>query len=199
MNLTKLWDVGTNLSFIAAGITTVVLLGDSGAVSWLFMFSMLLLTIGSGIFHAEIFKYPIGNHLDVGAMYFTSLVLLTVAVSTYTKQVNMGDTLVMAVLFIAPLFIWFFRFYLKNIKMEYKIAAIFVTILLTAEFRQAVLGSSVEWIYLLIALQLMIFAVIFRLVLNDKKYPWSHGVWHLVSAAGLAYFYAGLRLIPISV
>lgn len=199
MNITKIWDVGTNLAYIAAGITTVILLGDSGAVSWLFLFSMLLLTIGSGIYHAEIFKYPVGNHLDVGAMYFNNLVFLTLALSTFTKQVTMGDTLVMAVLFIAPLFIWFFRFYLNHIKMEYKISAIFIVILLAAEFRQAVLGSAVNWTYILIALGFMAIAALFRLILDDKKYPWSHGVWHLVSALGLAYFYAGLRIIPLGV
>lgn len=199
MNLTKIWDVATNLIYIVSAIITFNLLGDSGTVAWLFMFSMLLLTIGSGIYHAEIFKYPLGNHLDVGAMYFNSLVLLVLAASTFTKQVTMGDTLVMSVLFIAPLFIWFFRFYLKSIKMEYKIAAIFVTTLLMAEFRQAVLGSTVNWTYILMALGFIAVASLFRLILSDEEYPWSHGVWHLVSAPGLCLFYAGLRIVPIGV
>ncbi len=193
--LHKWWNVLTNLAYPVAAVITILLLGDDGPIAVGFVMIMMGLGTSSGIFHANILKYPLGNHLDVGAMYVLGIFLLVLGMSPRVVQIVdpwpiLALASVMSVLGVAWL-----RFKLTHIKMEYKIPSLYAAIIVGGVIRHFVFDVSINWQFVIVALPFFATAGAFRFLLPETKYPWSHGIWHILSSPGLCCLYAAVRIV----
>lgn len=165
------WDTWSNLAYAAAGVAATW--GD-GPMGMLFMASMIAMTVGSGLYHAGL-KH--GNHLDVGVMYIIGGILAGVAAG-FT-----GGIAVVLVLIASIAVAHVLRFRLTHIKLEYKIPVLYAGALVVGGVH------GIDWLYMGPALGLLATAGLFRFLVHK---PWAHGLWHVLTAPGLALWYRGV-------
>ncbi len=162
------WDTLTNAAYIAVAILVAHADGPTG---WVFIATMAFLTIGSAMYHAGV---PQANHLDVMGIYAVGLWLFVGSI--------VGSPLapMLAVLFgggtVAAAY-WL-RMKQLDVRMEVKVGALFGVLYATAFLFH---GANQP---LTASVSMMVVALLVR--------RYNHGLWHLLSAAGLGLLWIGV-------
>ena len=160
------WDVLSNTAYLLLAV--VVAHGD-GPTGYVFIATMAFLTAGSMAYHAGV---PRANHLDVMGMYAVGIALYLVTIMG-TTELAAGTMVVLAV----PS-AYLLRMEQLDVRMEVKIAALFGVLYATAflfhGFQQPLTAS----------VSMMVVALVVR--------RYNHGLWHILSAAGLVSLWIGV-------
>ena len=160
------WDVLSNTAYLLGAI--LVAHGD-GPTGYVFIATMAFLTVGSAGYHAGL---PRWNHMDVTGIYAVGIVLYLVTIMGTT--VSAAGTMVA----VAVPGAYLLRMEQLDVRMEVKIAALFVVVYATAFMFH---GTSQ---YLMASVGVMVVALMVR--------RYDHGVWHVTSAVGLALLWIGV-------
>ena len=162
----QLWETVSNLAYPAAGLWT----GEP-----VFMVLMLGLGLASAYYHAGGSK---GNHWDVGAIYAVLLFLILAVWHLPLIFIPLG----------AVPAAWWLRIKRINTPMEAKIGGL-AAILLLAGFASGALFASPT---ILGAFGLATGVLVVALAVRRWV---DHGLWHLLSAYGLALCWYGVSLV----
>jgi len=166
MNARRLWDTATNLAYPIFGLWT----GDH-------VFALMMLGLGSAsaYYHAG---GQHGNHWDVGAIYAVLIFLFLVAIG-------------IPPIYVVPFAIpggWALRMKQLDVPMEHKIGGLILPIIGFGVSAALITGSKDALMAFGISSGVLGVALAIRAKID-------HGLWHVVSALGLALlWYAGTLL-----
>ena len=162
----QLWETVSNLAYPVAGLWT----GEP-----VFMVMMLGLGLASAYYHAGGTK---GNHWDVGAIYAVLLFLILAVWHLPLIFIPIG----------AVPAAWWLRIKRINTPMEPKIAALAAILLITGATTAMVLSTTSALATFGLATGVLVVALAVR--------RWvDHGLWHILSAYGLALCWYGVALV----
>ena len=187
----------SNLPFAMGGV--LVGLYFSTPTSYVFMFAMLVLTIGSCLYHGLSTKWS--GHLDVIGIYWVFVALCFFA---WGRQLGVGEALIAApMLVLAMLLAPFLRIILKKVDIYWKVGVIllltYIPAFLVAERAGYAEGTALLWwsvasFALAIGLWLLD-----RFVLRVKPgqntfnvgvLKLGHGLWHILAAIATTILFA---------
>jgi len=176
----------SNLAFVAGGVFVAHYLGGPNAM--IFMVSMVLLAIGSALYHGLSVRWA--GHMDVLAIYWVLLVLVASVVSSlagidpkFTSIAGfVGGGVIAAYL----------RLVRKHVDMMIKIGVLLAPIYGLAAWHAVRVGETTG--YILLAVSLLLFVIAFIIWNLDKRQvKWlrgaGHGVWHILCAGGFSLIF----------
>lgn len=182
----------SNLAFVAGGVFVGQYFG--GATAQMFMAAMVMLAIGSALYHGLSVRWA--GHMDVLAIYWVLLALLfnivgrlgTIDPAFTSIAMFVGGGVIAAYL----------RLVRKHVDMALKIGLILTPIYGLTAWHAVRVGEAIGYILLGVSLGLFLIAfVVWNL--DKRQVKWlggsGHGVWHLLSAGGFSLlFWVAIRV-----
>jgi len=195
MTAAEEWTVWSNAAYIIGGLLLPQLVASP--IGWAGGFAMVGLGVGSYLYHSG--KVEWGQHADVLMMYVVGTLLLGAAFG-----LSDGYSAI-ALLIAGGLGGVYLRWHVSN-RMEVKIGVLYLAVLVAASIRSRYLaadwrligiGSAVLLLALVSRFLWKIWAVVDHHPTTSKQWgkvphPWSHGLWHVLAAAGLVFWFVGL-------
>ncbi len=179
-------DILTNIVYVimgAAAISMAIAAEQDMAMPIAFGVAMILLGLGSGLFHSGKFKWS--NHADVISMYIVGVLLVFMALGI---RGLIGGIIAVV---IAAGVSYYTRWELDHIKMEYKIGVLYVGFILVAALASLWRDPPPNFGTIGVGIVIMVAALVIRFPLANK-FKESHAVWHLLTGVGLFLFYRGV-------
>ncbi len=176
----------TNLAYLAAGISAGMAVGTY--VSWVFVATMIYLTIGSSLYHATSTRWA--GMLDVTAIYavFSALAAYA-ALDLFGAEIWLMTLLMFVIAGFATYFLS--SRYRRNMHMKIGIFLGLAYLLLIIDMWVSDDWSA--WPFLVASFALFALAMLMWVMDRAKTFPikrWGHGVWHILTAAasGLVFY-----------
>ena len=176
----------SNLAFVAGGVFVGHYLGS--ATAQMFMVSMVLLAVGSALYHGLSVRWA--GHMDVLSIYWVLLVLLFTVIGRLAG-INPAFTGVAG--FVGGgVIAAYLRLVRKKVDMMLKIGLILAPIYGLSVWQAIRVGEVIGYVLLGVSLGLFIIAfVIWNL--DKRQVRWlagaGHGVWHVLCAGGFSLIF----------